>query len=114
SQAVVAVSAGVLFMVAPPRKSLGLFSNLVFVALFLTALSGFLPVRWFPPLDWWIELSKLGGSLPKTRSPQPWLTLQWACLLLLALAWGYYLAAFEWTRRLREKTCAGFGIAMLV
>lgn len=113
AQGALAIGTGLLLTLAPPRRSLGLVPNLGFVALFLIALTAFLPMSWFNPPDWWIDMSRLGAQLPGTRSPQPWLTLQWTGLLLLALVWMYYLATFEWSRRVRDNACVVFGIAIL-
>ena len=113
AQGILAIGAGLLFILSPPRRSLGLIPNLSFAALFLVALTAFLPVTWFSLPDWWLDMLKLGATLPGTRSPQPWLTLQWTCFLLLALTWMYYLAAFEWGRRQRETACVAFGVAIL-
>ena len=98
----------------PPRRSLGLIPNLLFAALLLIALSGFLPAQWFPLPDWRVALSKMGADLPSTRSPQPWLTLQWICFLILALAWAYYLATFHWSRHLRRNACIAIAFAILI
>jgi hypothetical protein len=114
AQGALAVGAGLLILVFPPRRSLGTIPNLLFAALLAIALSAFLPAAWFSTPDWKIELSRLGASFPPTRSPQPWLTLQWCCFLLLVLAWAYYLAAFRWTRRLREIAVVAFGLAILI
>jgi O-antigen ligase len=114
AQGALAIGAGLLMLVLPRRRSLGLIPNLLFSALFLIALTGFLPARWFTPLDWRIDMLKLEAQLPPTRSLQPWLTLQWSCFLLLALAWAYYLASFRWSRRMRETACITFAIAVLV
>jgi O-antigen ligase len=107
------VGVGLMLLVASPRRSLGLLPNLGFAALLLIALTAFLPMRWFTSPDWWLHLTKLGVRLPETRSPQPWLTLQWTCFLLLVLGWTYYLLTFQWGRRLREKACVAFGIGIL-
>ena len=114
AQSILAIGAGLLMIFWPPRKSLGLFPNLAFTALLLIALTAFLPMRWFAPPDWWTDMLKLGVQLPATRSPQPWLTLQWSCFLFLGLTWCYYLLTFSWSRRRREKVCTAFAIAILV
>ena len=111
--AILAIGAGFLLLLAPPQRSLGLIPNLCLAALFSIALTAFLPMTLFNLPDWWIDLFKMGASLPDTRSPQPWLTLQWTCFLLMALAWIYFLASFEWSRRQRENACVVFGVAIL-
>ena len=56
---------------------------------------------------------QLGAVLPGTCSPQPWLTLQWTCLLLLGLFWSYYVLVFRWGHRWRQKACVIYAIAIL-
>ena len=113
AQVVLMTGAGLLLICAPPQKSLGLLPNLAFVGLAAIAFSGFLPVHWFRAEQWRIDISQLGAGLPATRSPQPWLTLQWSCLLLLGVAWTYYLFAFPSSRRFRERACAVYCIGIL-
>jgi len=113
AQALLAIGAGLLMVFLPPRRSLGLVPNLAFAALLLLALTAFLPARWFAAPDWRTDFLKLGAQLPLTRSPQPWLSLEWTCFLLLVLAWAYYLASFRWSRRLRENACLIFAMAIL-
>jgi Flp pilus assembly protein TadD/O-antigen ligase len=105
---------GVLFLIAPPRRSLPLFPTLLFASLFLLALTAFLPASLFSYPAWRLDLMKLGADLPSARSPQPWLTLQWCWLLLFVILWSYYLLSFEWTRRLREKALITFAIGVLL
>jgi tetratricopeptide (TPR) repeat protein len=104
---------GFLLLIAPPGKSLGRLPNLLFTLLFVVSLTAFLPWRWFPVPQWRIDLANLGARFPSTRSPQPWLSLQWVCLLFLGLVWAYYVAGFEWRRRLREKACFIYAIAIV-
>ncbi|HWY30618.1 MAG TPA: O-antigen ligase family protein [Candidatus Acidoferrum sp.] len=113
AEGTLAVGVGLVLLLAPPRRSLGLLPNLGFAALLLIALTAFLPMRWFTPPDWWLHLTKLGARIPESRSPQPWLTWQWTCFLLLVLGWTYYLLTFQWRRSLREKACVAFGIGIL-
>ena len=113
AQGALAIGAGLLMLILPPRRSLGLIPNLLFAALFLIALAAFLPARWSTAPDWRIDLLKLKAQLPPTRSPQPWITFQWSCFLLLVLAWAYYLASFRWSRRMRENACVAFAMAIL-
>jgi O-antigen ligase len=105
---------GVLFLIAPPSRSLPLYPTLLFVSLFLLSLTAFLPASLFPSPAWRADLLKFGVNLPSTRSPQPWLTLQWCWVLLLGILWSYYLLAFAWTRWLREKALIAFAIGVLL
>lgn len=114
AQSVLAIAAGLLMLAFPPRRSLGLIPNLLLAALLLIAISAFLPAQWFALPDWKIALLKIGASLPSTRSPQPWLTLQWTFFLVLGLAWSYYLVSFPWSRHLRRNACIAIAFAILV
>src|SRR6266513_1952659 len=67
---------GLLFLIAPPKRSLGIVPNIAFAALIALALAAFLPARWFPFPDWRSVLEKLDARLPATVSAQPWLTFQ--------------------------------------
>src|SRR5207302_2450823 len=71
-----AAATGLLFLIAPPKRSLGRLPNIAFAALVALALVAFLPSRWFPLSDWRSVLEKLGARLPATVSAQPWLTFQ--------------------------------------
>ena len=103
AQAVISLGTGALFLLSPPRKSLGTLPTLLFVAVGVAALIAFLPAHWFPSSPWRAALANLEIQMPKTRSPQPWLTLESSCLLWLGLAWAYYLFAFAWNPAIREK-----------
>src|SRR4026209_1141716 len=85
-----AAATGLLFLIAPPKRSLGRLPNIAFVALIALALDAFLPSRWLPLPDWRDTLQKLGAQLPATVSAQPWITLQSTLLFLLGLGWCYY------------------------
>ena len=113
SQATICFAAGITIFLAPPRRSLGILPNILLSALFLVALTAFLPAEWFPSPQWRIYIVRLGAQLPSTRSPQPWLSLQWTGLLLLGLSWTYYLVAFRWTGRRRKQACQLFAIGIL-
>ena len=103
AQSSLALATGGLLILSPPRRSLGLFPNVCFCALFLIALSGFLPARWFGEDEMRSAFTSFGISLPGTRSPQPWITLESTWLLLLGLAWTYFLFAYEWPDRYRKR-----------
>src|SRR6478736_6399870 len=50
--ALLAAATGLLFLIAPPKRSLGRLPNIAFAALIALALVAFLPSRWFPLFDW--------------------------------------------------------------
>ena len=97
-----AAATGLLFLIAPPKRSLGRLPNIAFAALIALALVAFLPSRWFPLSDWRGVLEKLGARLPATVSAQPWLTFQSMLQFLLGLSWGYYLLATDWSLRVQQ------------
>src|SRR5438477_11000572 len=47
-----AAATGLLFLIAPPTRSLGRVPNIAFAALIALALAAFLPARWFAFPDW--------------------------------------------------------------
>jgi O-antigen ligase/tetratricopeptide (TPR) repeat protein len=104
---------GIFFIVDPPRRSLGLWFNALFLALALLPLIGFLPSQFLHVPAWRVELTNLGVKFPPTWSPQPWLTAESACLFWFGLAWTYYLFAYEWKPSLREKVWDAFCIGIL-
>ena len=107
-----AAATGLLFLIAPPKRSLGRLPNIAFAALIALALVAFLPSRWFPLFDWRSVLEKLGARLPATVSAQPWLTFQSTLQFLLGLSWGYYLLAADWSLAARKR--AWTFIALLI
>src|SRR5437660_3882647 len=107
-----AAATGLLFLIAPPKRSLGRLLNIAFAALIALALVAFLPSRWFPLSDWRGVLEKLGARLPATVSAQPWLTFQSMLQFLLGLSWGYYLLAASWSLAARKR--AWTFIALLI
>jgi tetratricopeptide (TPR) repeat protein/O-antigen ligase len=113
AQASLALLTGIFFVVAPPRRSLGRWLNFLFLTIALLPIIGFLPAFLFPAPAWRIAINNLGVQFPSTWSPQPWLTLESACLLWFGLAWTYYLFAYEWKPSLREKVWDVFCIGIL-
>src|SRR5437016_1942013 len=107
-----AAATGLLFLIAPPKRSLGIVPNIAFASLVALAFVAFLPSQWFPLPDWRSTLEKLGAKLPATVSAQPWLTLQSTLQFFLSLSWGYYLLAADWSLAARKK--AWNFIALLV
>src|SRR5207244_12253678 len=80
----------------------------------LFGLATFLPASWFPVPDWRNALSQLGAKLPPVRTPQMWLTVHATCLLLLGLAWTYYLFAHQVDLGARTKSWAAYCLGVLV
>src|SRR5207237_10717872 len=72
-----------------------------------------LPASWFPAPGWRNALSQLGAELPPVRTPQPWLTVHAICLLLLGLAWAYYLFAQQIDLGARITSWAAYCLGVL-
>src|SRR5205807_640740 len=89
AHAAIMLLCSLLFICAPPRRSVGLLPTALFFAVGVAALIAFLPASLFPLSDWRKAFAGFGVQLPKTLSPQPWLTTEACCLLWLGLAWAY-------------------------
>ena len=113
AQAAIALGTGLLFLAAPPERSLGPLPNGLFLSLFALALLAFLPAAWFSTPPWRSQLLSIGVRLPSTVTPQPWLTLQLSFLFLLQLSWTYYLLAREWSLEARWKVWVAYGIIVV-
>jgi O-antigen ligase len=113
AQALIGFGTGILFLLAPPTKSLGVLANCLFIAIGSVALLAFLPAHWFSSPSWRTGLLNIGIKLPVTRSPQSWLTLQASCLFWLGLAWAYYLFVYRWPAALRERAWDAFCFVIL-
>src|SRR6266566_3927757 len=83
-------------VVRPPRFSLGAFTNVVLLILFILAAVALFPARWFFQPEWRAALvNDFGIQLPSTLTPQPWITL--GCLVSFAagLSWLYIISTQE-------------------
>jgi tetratricopeptide (TPR) repeat protein len=113
AQAVITGVCGLLMILAAPRVSLGSVPNIVIAGLFLISIATFLPASWFPLSDWRNALSQLSAELPSVRTPQPWLTVHAICLLLLGLAWTYYVFAQQIDLSARITSWAAYCLGVL-
>jgi len=113
AQTAIMLMTAFLFLTAPPRRSLGPALNIVFIAIGAAVLIAFLPARFLPAPIWRTALTTIGVALPPTWSPQPWLTLESACLLWLGLTWAYYLFSYEWEGTSREKAWDAYSFGIL-
>jgi len=116
AQGTLLVLTGLLFLARPPRRSLGLAANVVFLLLIAVALSAFLPAAWFGVPEWRRTLmEEFPGQFPGTRTPQPWITLENSLLFLTALLWAYYLQCQDWSAESRRGALRFyvFGMALL-
>jgi hypothetical protein len=85
---------GIFLLARPPRYSLGLGINLVFVALLVLSVMAFLPANWFYQPAWRATyVNDFGISLPSTLSPQPWVTGTCLISFLAGLAWFYVVCS---------------------
>lgn len=114
--ATVAGAMVVVIFVAPPEHSPGWPLLLMCAGLLLLAGSAFLPASWGETPGWRVFLEgKLHLSLPVTRTPQPWLTVEAIGYLFICLTWLLYLLSLRWTEPARQ-TAAGWlvaGVAVL-
>lgn len=95
-EGIVVALLGLILLVDPPRRSLGLLVNAVLTAFLVCAVTAFLPATWFSLPVWRQALANdFNISLPVTLSPQPWITF--GCLLsfLAGLSWLYYMSALD-------------------
>ena len=113
AKAIIAFATGLLFILFPPKRSLRWLA-IIFLAIFALALTAYLPASWFGLPQWRLDLTKMGAQLPATLSPQPWLTLESICLLLLGLGWAYYLMVADWSSSLRERALVAFCFGILL
>jgi tetratricopeptide (TPR) repeat protein len=114
AQAAIAFAIGLLFVIAPPRRSFGFRFNIIILSIAILPLIEFLPARFLPFPAWRATLTGLGIQLPATWTPQPWLTIESACLLWLGLAWTYYLFCYDWDGSVsRENVWDGYCWAIL-
>jgi len=113
AQALLALATGLLFLVAPPRRSLGRGPNLLLILLWLVSCAAFLPAQWFSLPDWRTALVNLGAKLPASRTPQPWLTVEALGLLFIGLVWAYYVFVQQMELRARCWAWKAYCIAIL-
>ena len=96
AEGIVVALFGLLLLANPPRTSLGSAIDGIFLALIACAALGFAPAGWFftPP---WREalVSDFAIQLPRTVSPQPWITAGCLASFIAGLTWVYYVTAQE-------------------
>ncbi len=104
-QALLALLGAILLLAAPTCRSIGRWPNVLLPALLVLALAAFLPAAWAPAPLWRQHLTGLAASvqttLPGSRTPQPWLTIQACCLLFVGLVWAYYVLSQIWNEKMR-------------
>ncbi|MEY2529441.1 MAG: hypothetical protein QOJ05_1531 [Verrucomicrobiota bacterium] len=96
AEGIVVVLLGLILLADPPRRSLGLFLNVIFLAILACAATAFLPAAWFSEPGWRQALvNDFNVRLPGTVSPQPWITLGCLISFLAALSWLYHISALD-------------------
>ena len=88
---------GAVLWFNPPERTLSLPLNAVFLALLILGAVPFLPAALFHSPEWRMQARQLGIILPMTLTPQPWMTLHALLMLLVGLAWVYYVSVLRWT-----------------
>ena len=87
---------GLLLLLRPPRRSLGIILNCLFVIFIGLGSLAFLPARWFFFPAWRTALiSDFATTLPTTVSAQPWVSGTCLVSLIAGAAWLYYVATSE-------------------
>jgi hypothetical protein len=115
-QSTVVLLGGVLIFLFPPRRSPGMVPFLLASALFLLALTAFLPAGWSSLPHWRQHLLEHAQVvLPLTRTPRPWLTAQACSFLFVSLVWGTFILSQAWDRESRFRTAQVLvlGVALL-
>lgn len=94
AQGVVCILVGLMVLLFPPEKQLQPLFYVLCLLLLVVALGAFLPASWFGIPTWRAALTgDLGITLPRTVSPQPWLSAECWLLLLAGLLWLGFVAA---------------------
>jgi O-Antigen ligase len=116
SEGIVVALFGLILLVNPPKVSLGWAINATLLALLACAATAFLPANWFLSPAWRTALVEdFGVQLPRTLSPQPWITLGCFFSFLAGLSWLYYVSTLDLDLRdvrTQLRTFA-FGVACL-
>jgi hypothetical protein len=96
SEGIVVALLGLMFLVNPPKVSLGWPINATVLALLACAATAFLPANWFLQPAWRTALVEdFGVRLPGTLSPQPWISLGCFLSFLAGVSWLYYVSALD-------------------
>ena len=114
AEGIVIALLGLLLISNPPRFSLGPVFHFVLLALLACAGLAFLPADWFHQPEWrQAMVNDLGIELPKTLSPQPWVTAGCLPSLLAGLCWVYYVAGQEVEIRAARRQLRIFAVGMI-
>ena len=116
SEGIIVALLGLILLVHPPKFSLGPAMNIILLALLACAATAFLPANWFSHPAWRVALLEdFGLNLPRTLSPQPWISLGCFLSFLAGLSWLYYMSALDLDlREVRTQLrIFAFGVAAL-
>lgn len=87
---VIFVLLGLLLLVKPPVRSLGLPLNILVCVFIVLALTSFAPAGWFGLPEWRRQaIQDFSIPLPFTHAPQPWLALEATLMMLAGISWLY-------------------------
>ena len=112
--AVIALMAVSIFA-APPSFRGGRWLGAFAIGAVLCSLTAFLPINWFGAQPWRLAATEIGIALPSTVSPNPFLSAQSICLLIIGLAWLYYLGTLSWSSIDRKRiACVLAGVSVLL
>ncbi len=96
AEGIVVALLGLLLLFRPPRLSLGLLTNIVFILFAALGAVAFLPARWFFLPAWRSALANdFGTTLPQTLSAQPWISLTCWISMVAGLSWLYLTSTQE-------------------
>lgn len=95
-EAIVVAILGIYLLIRPPRLSMGIWINSVFVGLIILAGIAFLPDTWFFVPAWRTALlNDFDIQLSATLTPQPWITGGCLLSLVAGLSWLYFVSTQE-------------------
>jgi tetratricopeptide (TPR) repeat protein len=115
AEGIVIVFLGLILLADPPRRSLGLFLNVIFLGILACAATAFLPAAWFSEPGWrQAMVSDFNIKLSNTVSPQPWITLGCLVSFLAALSWLYYVSALDLELRAVRSQLRLFAIGIVL
>ncbi len=96
AEGIVVAFLGLFLLVRPPRSSLGVATNIVFLALIALAALAFSPAHYFFPSTWRAAvINDFGISLPITLTAQPWITASCLVSFIAGLNWLYLISTQE-------------------
>lgn len=115
AQGILLLAFAALLIVAPPRQTSGSLWIVLLLATALGTLPSFLPARWLGLPAWRQALVAADHevNLPATFSPQPWLSVEAACLLFSGVVFACYLAAQPWEKESRRRALRIYAAGIL-